>query len=67
MTVKRTRDVAQELGVNALKLETLIRYGKLPPPAKDSGGSFIWSAADVARARAALAKKGQRTDTANEG
>jgi hypothetical protein len=51
---RKTPAAARELGVTVYRLHSLIRGGKLPPPQKDTSGDFIWTDADVDRARRAL-------------
>jgi hypothetical protein len=38
----------------------LLRADKIPPPAKDSSGDYIWAEADLAAARTALEEGQQR-------
>ena len=35
-------------------IDSLIQTGRMPPPAKDSSGQFVWSDADLANAREAM-------------
>jgi hypothetical protein len=51
----KTSAVARLLGIPYTRLFALIRYGHLAPPPKDESGDYIWSDADVNRAREALA------------
>jgi hypothetical protein len=57
----KTSAAAKELRVTYPVLFDLIRRGKLRPPQKDSSGDYIWSAADLERARAALTRRHSRT------
>jgi hypothetical protein len=52
-----TRMAAAAIGCAVSTLEAAVYRGKVPAPAKDHGGRYLWSKADVdrARARAALA------------
>jgi hypothetical protein len=50
----KTPIAAQTLAVSYGRLMALLRSGKLAPPAKDTSGDFVWTADDLARARAAL-------------
>jgi hypothetical protein len=52
---RKTTRAAAELGKTYMQLYALIRYGKIPTPERDSSGDLIWSDADMARARQALA------------
>jgi hypothetical protein len=55
MPYRKTTAAAQELGVPYWRLIGLMRYGKITPPGRDTSGDFVWTDADMARARAALA------------
>ena len=51
----KTREAVAALSTTYHKLVSLVRFDKLnPPPQKDISGDFIWSEADLERARAAL-------------
>jgi hypothetical protein len=50
---KKTKDVARELGISVLKLRAMLQNEKLEPPPKDSSGDYVWTDADVERARVA--------------
>jgi hypothetical protein len=50
----KTPQAARELGVSYWKLCALLRSDKIPFPAKDTSGDYVWSAADLERARAAM-------------
>ena len=50
----KTRQVARQLGITYWHLISLLRSDKLPPPAKDASGDFVWSRRDLANARRAL-------------
>ena len=56
MPYRKTTAAAQELGVPYWRLIGLMRYGKITPPSRDTSGDFVWTDADMARARAALAR-----------
>jgi hypothetical protein len=51
----KTPAAARELGVPYSHLVSLLRYGKVVPPQKDSSGDYLWSEADLSAARRALA------------
>jgi hypothetical protein len=55
MPYRKTPVAARELGVSYHQLIGLIRYDKIAAPERDSSGDFIWTEADLARAREALA------------
>ena len=52
--LKKTRQVADLLGVHQFNLLSLISARKTSPPAKDASGHYSWSAADIQRARLAM-------------
>ncbi len=56
-TYRKTPIAARELGISYTNLHNLIRYGKLTPPGRDSSGHFVWTDADLERARVALAQQ----------
>jgi hypothetical protein len=66
----KTRDVAGRLGRDAKFLDSLLRSGRMPLPAKDSSGQFVWSEEDIANAIAAMKvdrrRKGHRGDKAGK-
>ncbi len=49
-TPQKTPMAARTMGVTATQLASLIRYGRLTPPRKDSSGDYIWTQADRDRA-----------------
>jgi hypothetical protein len=53
---RKTAAVARQLGKPYWRLWYLISSGKIPAPARDDSGDYIWSAQDIERARQALAK-----------
>jgi hypothetical protein len=55
MAFLKSRAVADQLGISYYNLFELIRSKHLTPPEKDSSGDYVWTPADVERARAALA------------
>ncbi len=63
-----TREVVRRLGTTADILRRLIYTDKLAPPTITPSGDYLWSDADVERARAALKvhlrRKGQRAGEA---
>jgi DNA-binding transcriptional MerR regulator len=56
MHIIKSRDAASQLGVRYHRLYHLLMCGYIPHPTKDSSGHYVWTEADLARARAALAK-----------
>jgi hypothetical protein len=50
----RSRTVRKLLGVPYWKLFNLIQSNKIPEPKRDDVGDFLWSEADIRRARQAL-------------
>jgi hypothetical protein len=50
----KTRRAASLLGIAESHLHYLLRAKKIPPPARDDSGDFVWTDADLERARAAL-------------
>ncbi len=56
----KTRDALADLGCAESHLQSLIRRGRIPRPAKDTAGNFDWSEADIAAAREALAEARER-------
>jgi hypothetical protein len=60
MSWYKSRVVSNMLGVPYYTLFGLITRGRMAAPAKDSSGDFVWTDADVERARAALAARHQR-------
>jgi DNA-binding transcriptional MerR regulator len=57
MAYRKTPIAARELGISYSQLIGLIRYGKIAPPERDTSGDYIWTDADLDRARAAFASK----------
>jgi hypothetical protein len=56
----KTSVVAEQLGVGYHLLFGLIRSRHLAAPAKDSSGDYVWTPADVERARAVLEARARR-------
>jgi hypothetical protein len=52
----KTTAAADHLGIPSYRLVNLLRYRRIPAPAKDTSGDYLWTAQDVERAREALAK-----------
>src|SRR5262245_28750959 len=52
---KTTRAAAREAGLMLAQITHAICHGKLVPPAKDETGRYLWTAADIERARQAVA------------
>jgi hypothetical protein len=61
---RKTPVAARELGVPYYVLTGLLRYGKIDPPGRDSSGDFLWTDADIERARQILADRRQRKGVA---
>jgi hypothetical protein len=51
----KTTVAVRRLGTTYHRLMGLIRFGKIDPPGRDSSGDYIWTEADIDRARQALA------------
>jgi hypothetical protein len=65
--MEKSSAVARALGIPYSRLFSLIREGKITPPAKDGSGDYVWSALDVERARRALlTRRGQHEAVAGE-
>jgi hypothetical protein len=58
--LKKTSEVARELGVPYWKLFRLVQEGKILRPSKDGSGDMVWTAADIERARNAVKLDGRR-------
>jgi hypothetical protein len=54
MPPRKTPVAAAELKTTYHKLIGLVRFGKIPPPARDSSGDYLWDESDLERARQAL-------------
>jgi DNA-binding transcriptional MerR regulator len=52
---RKTPVAARELGITYHRLMGLLRHGKIAPPDRDSSGDYLWTDADLDRARQALA------------
>jgi hypothetical protein len=64
----KTPVAARLVGATYWRLVTAMRGGKITPlPAKDSSGDFIWTEADLERARQALAIDLRRTRSGQRG
>jgi DNA-binding transcriptional MerR regulator len=55
VTYRKTPIAARESGITYHRLISLMRYGHLAPPGRDSSGHFVWTDADLERIRQALA------------
>ena len=55
LVYRKTPAAADELGISYHRLIGLLRFRKIIPPARDSSGDYIWTDADLRRARKALA------------
>ncbi|MHB1426944.1 MAG: hypothetical protein ACYC3I_27635 [Gemmataceae bacterium] len=54
---RKSRDVADCLGISYYALFELLRGQHLIPPEKDSSGDYVWTAEDIERAQKALAHR----------
>jgi hypothetical protein len=54
MTLLKSPLAAKELGISYHRLMSLLRYDKVPRPAKDSSGDYVWTEDDLAAARCVL-------------
>ena len=54
---RKSRDVADHLGISYYALFELLRGRHLTPPEKDSSGDYVWTEEDVERARQALVSR----------
>jgi hypothetical protein len=55
MKIRKTPIAARELGTTYHRLIGLLRFNKIPPPSRDSSGDYLWTDADLDRARQTLA------------
>jgi hypothetical protein len=53
----KTPVAARTLGVSYHQLISLIRFGKIQPPERDSSGDYLWADSDLERAREAFAAR----------
>ena len=53
----KTPAAARQLNIPYSHLISLLRHGKIVPPQKDSSGDYLWTNADLAAARQALARR----------
>jgi hypothetical protein len=60
MPYRKTPAAARELGVSYETLYGLLRYDKMAPPGRDTSGDYVWTDADLDRARRALAQSRRR-------
>ncbi len=67
MLFRKTSAAARELSVPYWTLIGLLRYGKIDPPGKDTSGDYVWTEADMSRARQAIAKRAGRKVNAAAG
>jgi hypothetical protein len=61
----KTPLAAISLGVTYNQLINLLRFNKIPQPERDSSGDYLWSEADLARARKAFAGRRHRESAGN--
>ena len=55
MSFRKTPVAADELGDTYHQLISLLRFRKIQPPARDTSGDYVWTDADLNRARRAFA------------
>jgi hypothetical protein len=55
----KTPIAARRLNVPYSRLMSLLRYGKIDPPQKDSSGDYLWTEEDLVAARHALEHRPQ--------
>ena len=67
MAYRKTPAAARELGISYTNLIGLMRYGKLEPPERDSSGDYVWTDADMDRARRALELMHRRREKGSSG
>jgi hypothetical protein len=60
LKTRKTSGAAAVLGEPARVLSELIRHGRIPRPARDDSGDYIWTEEDIERARIALAARRKR-------
>jgi hypothetical protein len=53
----KTSEVAKALGVPTWRLQSLVRWERIPPPARDGSGDWVWWPEDMERARLALRRR----------
>jgi hypothetical protein len=53
----KTPVAAERLGIRYSHLISLMRYGKVAAPQRDSSGDYIWTEDDLAAVRTALLNK----------
>jgi hypothetical protein len=58
---RKTPVAAQELGITYWQLIGLLRSGRLTPPGRDTSGDYVWTDADLTRARKAMAAQAGHT------
>jgi hypothetical protein len=56
----KTPQAARELHTSYTRLMSLLRYGQIEPPAKDSSGDYVWTDADLAAARRVIESRHER-------
>ena len=56
----KTPVAAELLGITYMTLCGMIRRKQVQAPSKDTSGDYVWSEADIGRARQVLAKRHQR-------
>jgi hypothetical protein len=54
MPPRKTPIAAREIGISQGHLHYLIRATKVSPPGRDTSGDYLWTDADIERAREAL-------------
>ncbi len=56
--IRTSAAVARLLGVPYFRLHYLVRAGKIPEPARDSAGRYLWLPSDISRAAGLLGRPG---------
>jgi hypothetical protein len=67
MSKIKTTQAVMSLGTTYHRLFSLIRYGKIRRPEKDSSGDYLWGSDDLEAARYALRTDGRRKAQPAEG
>lgn len=63
-SLMKTPIAARQLKIPYSRLMSLLRYGKIPAPHKDSSGDYLWAENDLAAARRALEDRSNRKSLA---
>ena len=63
LTHYKTLTASRRLGLSYSRLYYALRNGHIPAPPKDESGDYVWTDADIERAREALALRQQKRET----